>query len=60
VSRIASDERTAVAKPVCDQAATVPVLLRDDFVTEIRPDPEDRSKARIAIYRLEIILTRLR
>jgi hypothetical protein len=40
-SRVAGDERAAVAEFVGDQAASVPILPRDDVVLEIGVDAED-------------------
>src|ERR1700687_4651871 len=57
--RIAGDERAAVAEPVGDQAAPVPVLSGDDLVTEVRIHAENGPDAGVTIHRIEIALAGL-
>src|SRR5260370_10709546 len=56
---IAGDEGAAVAKLVGDQAAAVPILLRDDLVVEAGVDAEDSAETAVAIDGIEIALAGL-
>src|SRR5262249_51235928 len=56
---VAGDERAAVAELARDQAAAVPVFLRDDLVVEVGADAENGAQASIAVDRVEIALVRL-
>ena len=56
---VAGDEGATIAKPVGDQAAAVPVFVRDDLVFEIGFHPEDGAQGCIAIDLVEIALAGL-
>jgi hypothetical protein len=58
VSRVAGDEDASVAKPVGHQPAAVPVLFRNDLVTEIRTDTENGPDRPVAIDGIEILFVR--
>src|SRR6185436_1294692 len=58
VSRIAGDEDASVTKLVGQQPAAVPVLFRNDLVTEIRTYAENRADGPVAIDGIEIRLVR--